>query len=133
MRPNYDQRKYSQLLALAAPVVIYGDAEYERTMAESEKLLRKRNNLSPEEMLLLDLLSTLVGRYEDETEDFPASPPHRALQFLLEQNDLRQADLVHIFGSRGRVSEVVNGKRTISKAQAKALGDFFKVAPDLFI
>jgi hypothetical protein len=46
---------------------------------------------------------------------------------------LSQADLVSIFGSRGRVSEVVNGKRAVSKAQAKALGEFFKVSPELLI
>jgi len=46
---------------------------------------------------------------------------------------LRQADHVPIFGSRGRVSEVVNGKRAIGKAQAKTLGEFFKVSPELFI
>jgi HTH-type transcriptional regulator/antitoxin HigA len=51
----------------------------------------------------------------------------------MEQNDLRQVDLVAIFRSRGRVSEVVNGKRAINKAQAKALGEFFKVSPELFI
>jgi HTH-type transcriptional regulator/antitoxin HigA len=51
----------------------------------------------------------------------------------MEQNDLRQADLMKIFGSRGRVSEVVNGKRAISKFQAKSLGEFFKVSPELFI
>jgi HTH-type transcriptional regulator / antitoxin HigA len=48
-------------------------------------------------------------------------------------SQLRQADHVPIFGSRGRVSEVVNGKRAIGKAQAKALGEFFKVSPELFI
>ncbi len=51
----------------------------------------------------------------------------------MEQNDLRQADLVEVFGSRGRTSEAVNGKRTISKTQAKALGEFFKASLDLFI
>jgi len=51
----------------------------------------------------------------------------------MEQNDLRQEDLVPVFGSRGRVSDVVNGKCAISKAQAKALGEFFKVSPELFI
>jgi HTH-type transcriptional regulator / antitoxin HigA len=39
----------------------------------------------------------------------------------MEQNYMRKADLVSIFGSRGHVSEVVNGKRVISKAQAKVL------------
>ncbi len=40
---------------------------------------------------------------------------------------------VGIIGSKGVVSEVVNGKREISKAQAKALGDFFHVDAGLFI
>jgi HTH-type transcriptional regulator/antitoxin HigA len=51
----------------------------------------------------------------------------------MEQNDLRQADLVSVFGSREHVSEVFNGKCAIGKAQAKALGEFFKASPELFI
>ena len=113
--------------------VIRTEAECRRAESEIAKLLRKGDQLTPEEDRLLDLLSALVERYEDETEDFPSSPPHRILQFLMEQNDLQQVDLVKIFGSSGRVSEVVNGKRAISKAQAKALGTFFKVSPELFI
>jgi HTH-type transcriptional regulator / antitoxin HigA len=41
--------------------------------------------------------------------------------------------LVGVIGSRGVVSEIVNGKRSISKAQAKALGQLFDVSPSLFI
>lgn len=74
----------------------------------------------------------LVEQYEDEAIVFPPSPPSRRLHFLLEQNDLQPADLEHIFGSGQRVSDVVNGKRAISDAQAKALGEFFKVSPELF-
>ena len=130
---RFDQRKYGRLLARTTPAVIRNNAECRRVEEEIAKLLRKGENLTPEEDRLLDLLSALVERYEDEAEDFPASPPHRILRFLMEQNDLQQVDLVKIFGSSGRVSEVVNGKRGISKAQAKALGDFFKVSPELFI
>ncbi|MGH9837069.1 MAG: helix-turn-helix domain-containing protein [Blastocatellia bacterium] len=133
MRQPFDQRKYGRLLAQAAPAVIRNDAECRRAEEEIAKLLRKGDNLTLEEDRLLDLLSALVERYEDETEDFPVSPPHRVLQFLMEQNDLQQADLVKIFGSSGRASEVVNGKRGISRLQAKALGEFFKVSPELFI
>jgi HTH-type transcriptional regulator/antitoxin HigA len=132
-RQQFDERKYGRLLARTVPSVIRNDAECRRAEAEIAKLLRKGANLTPEEERLLDLLSALVERYEDETEDFPASPPHRILQFLMEQNDLQQVDLVKIFGSSGRVSEVVNGKRGISKTQAKTLGEFFKVSPELFI
>jgi HTH-type transcriptional regulator/antitoxin HigA len=51
----------------------------------------------------------------------------------MEENRLKQTDLVGIVGSRGVVSEVVNGKRTISKSQTKSLGEFFHVDPSLFI
>ena len=45
----------------------------------------------------------------------------------------KQSDLVGVIGSKGVVSEVVNGKREISKAQAKALGDFLNVDAGMFI
>jgi HTH-type transcriptional regulator/antitoxin HigA len=46
---------------------------------------------------------------------------------------LKQSDLLHIFGSSGIASEVFNGKRAISKAQAKKLAEHFKVSVELFI
>ena len=51
----------------------------------------------------------------------------------MEENGYKQSDLRHVFGSSGIASEVVNGKRSISKAQAKKLAEFFKVSIELFI
>lgn len=51
----------------------------------------------------------------------------------LENDDWKPRDLVDIFGSKGIISEVINGKRSISKSQAKALGTFFHVSPALFL
>jgi HTH-type transcriptional regulator/antitoxin HigA len=132
--PKIDLQKYARLVARAKPLVIETEAEYHRADAELGRLLRKgANHLSAEEARLLMLLSRLIEDYENQTFPAPTSAPHETLQFLMEQNDLRQADLVPILGARGRVSEIVNGKRAISKAQAKALGEFFKVSPELFI
>jgi HTH-type transcriptional regulator / antitoxin HigA len=61
------------------------------------------------------------------------SQPHEILQHMMESSGTRQADLVGVIGSSGVVSGIVNGKRFISKAQAKALGLYFKVLPSLFI
>jgi HTH-type transcriptional regulator / antitoxin HigA len=70
-----------------------------------------------------------------ETENYPMdrTEPHEILQHIMEASGTRQADLVGIVGSSGVVSEVVNRKRAVSKGQAKALGEFFKVSPDLLI
>jgi HTH-type transcriptional regulator/antitoxin HigA len=51
----------------------------------------------------------------------------------MQARGVRQKDLLHIFKSDGIASEVINGKRSISKAQAKALAEFFDVSVDLFI
>jgi HTH-type transcriptional regulator / antitoxin HigA len=63
----------------------------------------------------------------------PEATPLEVLLHLMEVKDVRQVDLTGILGSKGVVSEVVHGKRSISKAQAKALGEYFKVNPSLFI
>jgi HTH-type transcriptional regulator/antitoxin HigA len=59
--------------------------------------------------------------------------PREALIGMLEMNHLKQADVVHIFGSSGVVSEVISGKREISKTQAKKLAAFFSTSTDLFL
>ena len=47
--------------------------------------------------------------------------------------DLKQSDLLPIFKSKGIASEVINGKRGISKAQAKALAEYFNVSVEVFL
>jgi HTH-type transcriptional regulator/antitoxin HigA len=51
----------------------------------------------------------------------------------MKQRGLKQADLVPVLGSRAQVSDLVNGKRGISKAQIKALAEFFNVSPEVFL
>ena len=63
----------------------------------------------------------------------PEVPPLQILQYLMEQRDLRQADLLPIFGSRSVTSEVINGKREFSKAHIRRLADFFHVSPEVFL
>lgn len=81
----------------------------------------------------MDLLVVLVEKFEDQHYQLGGSTPQSILLHLMEARDLRQEDLVSVIGSREVVSELINGKRGISKAQAKALGEFFHVSPELFI
>jgi HTH-type transcriptional regulator/antitoxin HigA len=128
---TFDGATYSKLLAEIAPRAIETEEEYDRLLAVAERLTFAKN-LTPEERALYKLLVTLIEVYE--TENYPIeSEPHEILQHIMESSGTRQADLVGIIGSSGVVSEVVNGKRAISKAQAKALGDYFKISPSLFI
>ncbi len=128
-----DTEKYGQLLATALPSSIETDEECERLEKIVDKLISKGANLSPEEDKLLDLLSDLIETYEDRVYPIEDASPQEMLKFLMEENDLKQSDLLHVFGSSGIASEVVGGKRSISKEQAKKLAEFFKVSVELFI
>ncbi len=129
-----DEKKYARLLKRALPSVIKTEGGYERALREVERLMDKgEENLSPEEDALLELMVKLVQDYENEHHAIPDAAPHEVLQHLMEARGLKQADLLPVFGSRGYTSDIVNGKRGISKEHAKALGDFFRVSSSLFI
>ncbi len=77
--------------------------------------------------------TTLIEAYEDRHYPVPHAPPHEFLRALLVQRGLAQADIAHLLGGSGHTSEILNAKRSISKAQAKKLGGFFKLPVELFI
>ncbi len=129
----FDEKIYGSLLVNALPKVIETEEECLRVEKIVGDLLKKGDNLSPEEDKLLDLLSDLIENYEDKVYPIADAPPNEMLKYLMRENDLKQGDLLHIFGSSGIASEVVGGKRSISKAQAKKLAEFFKVSVELFI
>ena len=130
-----DLKRYGRLLAKAAPRVITTEEENDRALAIVESLMEKgERNMTPEEDALLDLLTNLIRDYEATAYPPRAkSRPHQMVAFLLEQRDLKPSDLWPIIGSKGRVSEILTGKRSISKEQAKKLAAFFRVRADLFI
>jgi HTH-type transcriptional regulator / antitoxin HigA len=131
---SMNPQKYGRLLAKTLPQAITTEAENDRMLAIVNKLMSKgEDNLSPEEGALLDLLFALIEKFEDEHYKLNASTPHGILRELMQARGVKQSDLWPIFGSKGTASEVLNGKRAISKAQAKKLAEFFKVSADLFI
>ena len=132
MTPTINREIYSNLLVETLPKIIETEAEYEQILAKVEQLTFTKNK-SIEQQNLLKLLVLLVEQYESENYPLSTAKPHEILQHLMESSGTRQADLVDIIGSSGVVSEVVNGKRGISKAQAKALGEYFKISPSLFL
>ena len=130
-----DEKRYARLLAKAVPRVIRTEAENGRALAIVESLIEKgERNMTSEEDELLDLLTNLIRDYEAAA--YPRrekSTPREMVAFLLEQRGLAPRDLWPVIGSKGRVSEILAGKRSISKEQAKKLAKFFHVGVNLFI
>ena len=131
---DLDTKRYGRLLAKALPTVIKSEDENSRMLSIIEGLMAKgEENLTAEEDALLELLVDLVHDFEEKHYPLPSSPPHRMVAFLLEQRRLKSSALWPVLGSKSRASEVLSGKRAISKDQAKKLAAFFHVGVELFI
>ncbi len=134
VRKRLNTQRYGRLLAETLPQPIETEAEYDRVIEMIDRLMSKgEETLTPEEHVLLELLTQLVERYEDEHYQIPEAKPDAVIRFLMEDRGLRHKDLMPVLGSRGVASEIINGKRKPSKRQIKALADFFGVSHELFI
>jgi HTH-type transcriptional regulator / antitoxin HigA len=132
-KAQFDVAAYAGLLAEALPEVIETVAQNRRMVRIFKKLMDKGESRTPEERKLQKLLGHLIHTFEQQYYKREKLSPRVALIEMMKMNHLRQADIVHIFGSRGVTSEVINGKREISKANAKKLAAFFNTSTDLFL
>jgi len=128
-----DSTRYKRLLSQTMPVVIESEEENERMLSVVEKLMDKGEDLSPEEEKLLKLFAKLIEDFEQQYYHPKEAEPLEVLQHLMEARGIKQNHLWEVFGSKGVASEVLNGKRGISKTQARALAHYFHVSADLFI
>lgn len=129
---RFDNRRYAELLCETLPKRIETEQENERALAVLAASFN-RDDLAAEEEALVDLLTALVEDFEAKHCELPRTAPDRALRLLMQERGVQQRDLLEIFGSRGHASDVVSGKRGVSKELAKRLGDYFRVPADLFL
>lgn len=128
-----DPARYRRLLSRTMPVVIETEEENTRMLTIVERLMKKGENLSAEEEKLLKLLTRLIEDFEQRFYQPPVAEPLEVLHHLMEARGIKQNQLWELFGSKGIASEVLNGKRGISKTHARALSDYFHVPADLFV
>jgi HTH-type transcriptional regulator/antitoxin HigA len=128
-----DQRQYRKLLNAALPVAIRTDEEYRRLLATLAALMEKpEDEISEEEGRLLELLSLVIDEFENRAHPLPKGKPHKMLAYLLQEKNMKPSDLWTVL-PRSRVSEILSGKRSISKAQAKRLAEFLRAPVELFL
>ena len=133
MTVSYDREVYGRLLLVVLPVSIDSDEENARIEGVFNDLWNKKK-ISPEEEKLFLLLADLLEDYGRKVVgELPAMAPRELLASLMEDNGLKQTDMTEVFGTQSVVSEVLAGKREITKKQAKALSERFAMRIDAFI
>lgn len=68
-----------------------------------------------------EVLATLVDIYEREHFEIPAPDPVEAIRFRMEQEGFTNKDLIPIFKTRARVSEVMSKRRRLNLAMIRKL------------
>jgi HTH-type transcriptional regulator/antitoxin HigA len=132
MTLTIDKTIYSQLLGKFQPKIIKNIEEYNEASCILLELMT-RPERSPEETELLQLIAVIIQEFDKKQEQPEPASPQEVLLHLMEERNFKQVDLVGKIGSKGVVSEIVNGKRSISKAQAKILAEIFHVSSSVFI
>lgn len=124
-------------LETRAPVklrAVSSDRHYRAMVKFMNELLDDVGDLESHPLAgLLDVVTTFVQDYEERNVQLPHVKPAAVLRLLMQQHNLRQADLAEFFGAQSNVSEILSGKREINARQARALGKRFKVSPAAFI
>jgi HTH-type transcriptional regulator/antitoxin HigA len=110
---------------------IKNDRELNRALARIDELWSAKPDTAKGDEL--DVLMLIVEKYEDEHFAIPASDPVEAIKFLMEQNDLSRKDLERYIGTSGRVSEVLNKKRSLTLAMIKKLHEGLNIPYECLI
>ncbi len=120
--------------AAIGPVLrIRTEADYDRAVSVLNELIDEIGTDEQHPLYdFLDTLGTIIAAYEAEHLELPAAGGAEVLAFLMEEHDLRQADLPEV-GSQGIVSEILHGKRELNVRQIRALAERFGVSPGVFV
>ena len=129
-------KRYLSLIAEFPLRPIRSAAEYDRAAAMIHRLALREGKLDEGEEAYLEVLETLVERYDDKQEpvDISSVSPTQALRMLVAQDGMTVTELGELIGSKGAASELLNGKRKEpSKAQIAKLCARFKVDASVFL
>jgi HTH-type transcriptional regulator / antitoxin HigA len=134
-KARYIRDSYLDLVREFPLVPIRNQEQYDSALVFLKKLaIRDEASLDPGERDYLDTLSQFVGDYEDERFRSEIAPlkPRDALKHLMRESDMTPADLGRVLGNRSLASQILRGKRGLSKTHIRRLSERFKVAPGVF-
>jgi HTH-type transcriptional regulator/antitoxin HigA len=106
-------------------------ADHKKALAELERLWGARSGTPRGDRL--DVLATLIEAYE--ARHYPMDPPDpiEAIQFRMEQQGLSRKDLEPLIGTRARVAEVMNRRRSLSIDMIRRLHVQLGISADVLI
>ncbi|NVZ10761.1 helix-turn-helix domain-containing protein [Allochromatium humboldtianum] len=112
---------------------IHSEEDYIQARATIEVLLDEIGDNEHHPLAdVLDYLADQVAAYEDVHTPIQESEPKEVLRFLMDQHGLKQEDLADC-APQSRISDILSGRRGISKEIAKKLAKRFNVSASVFL
>lgn len=131
--PQAILRAWLPFKELLGVTVVRTQADYAQARATIDALLDEIGDNENHPLgEVLNYLADQVKAYEDENFPIPQAEPKEVLRFLMDQHGLKQEDLGDC-APQGRISDILCGKRSISKEIAKRLAYRFHVRADVFL
>ena len=119
------------MVALLRP--IQNETDFKRIHALADELADEVGDDNNHPLFsLFEITMSLIERWEDENVSIPELAPKEILRFLLEQNNLKQKDLIDI-ASPTLISDILAGRRDISKSLARNLSKRFHIDISAFM
>jgi HTH-type transcriptional regulator/antitoxin HigA len=126
-------RAWTPFKRLVGVTTVRNEKDYAKAMATIDALLEEvRGDDAHPLAEVLDYLSEQVRAFEAKRFPIAHAEPREVLRLLMDQHGLRQEDLSEC-APQGRISEILAGRRAISKEVAKRLAQRFGVPADVFL
>lgn len=128
--------KYRALIDLFPLVPLRNDAHLDEAHEVAQTLMLRETALAEDEAAYLEVLLDEIAKYENKLHVLKLSElaPHQLLQSFMKEHGLKQVAMQEILSvSSGVMSELVSGKRELTKEHCVKLGNYFKVSPALFL
>lgn len=132
MTPTFNAQSYVELLVRYQPKPITTEAENDRAIALAQELEHQPLR-SLEEDTFLELLVTLIEKFEAEQYPIPTGTPQSMLRHLMDAREFDEGDLIPILGTPETVKALLLGQRAIQPDEARKLARFFQVDLDLLL
>ena len=104
---------------------IKNEVEYKASLQELQRVWHAKPNTKEGD--IFELLVLVIEKYETEHYPIPELDPIEAIKYKMEENDLTQKDLIKYFGTKSRVSEVLNRKKPLTLKMIKMLHQNFGI------
>jgi len=105
------------------PKIIKTAKDYDRALARVEKLMDLDPDKKSAEFDELELLVLLVKQYEDQEFPMDLPDPITAIKIRMDQGGMTRKDMIPFLGSASKVSEILNGKRSLSLTMIRKLSE----------